>query len=341
MLSPKKAQSVQLLRPDNFTAPSRTPWGGQRLLDHYKGDLGIEASGPVGESWEVSVSELPSSLAGGGSLEELFAEDPVHWLGERSASSLLVKLLDAALPLSVQIHPTDDDPVLAPDEGGKPEAWYILDADEGAGVYLGLADGVDEAAMSACLDEEGDVASLLRFVPATPGDFFLIAPRTPHAIGGGLTLIEPQRVRPGKRGLTYRYWDWNRRYDAKGKPDPAGQPRELHRERALAVTDWDRAWGDWLDGAHQRCGVPAPSAPAEATVLCEGPDLAVVRWAGTGALEVPEAPYLRSLTVAGGSIEVDGVLVKRGESAVIAASAGPLSARLDHAHALICWVSAA
>ena len=68
----------------------------------------------------------------------------------------------------------------------------------------------------------GDASALLRFVPVAPGDFFTIGPGTPHAIGPGLTLVEPQQVLPGRRGLTYRYWDWNRRYDAEGRPDPQG-----------------------------------------------------------------------------------------------------------------------
>ena len=47
------------LRPDNFTPPSRTPWGGTRLMQRYKVDLGIRSVAPdavVGESWELSVS---------------------------------------------------------------------------------------------------------------------------------------------------------------------------------------------------------------------------------------------------------------------------------------------
>ena len=61
-----------------------------------------------------------------------------------------------------------------------------------------------------------------------------------HAVGRGVTLVEPQYVAPGRRGVTLRYWDWNRRYDAHGKQDANGQARELHVERALEVTDWAR-----------------------------------------------------------------------------------------------------
>src|SRR5690606_38348546 len=83
---------------------------------------------------------------------------------------------------------------------------------------------------------ERSLRELLRFVPVEPGDFFVIDAGTPHAIGEGLTLVEPQHVVPGLRGVTYRYWDWDRRYDAQGRPSPEGEPRALHAEHALAVT---------------------------------------------------------------------------------------------------------
>lgn len=332
---------VRALRPDNFTAAKRTPWGGRRIVDVLKAPLGVKRAGQVGESWEVSVSELPSVTREGTPLPSLLASAPAHWLGEAEAplgaTRLLVKLLDAAEPLSVQIHPSDDDPALAPDEGGKPEAWYVLHAEQGAGIYLGLREGVDRAAMAGCLDEGGDASALLRFVPVEPGDFFTIDPGTPHAIGAGLTLLEPQRVTPGRRGVTYRYWDWNRRYDADGRPSPEGSPRPLHRDRALEVTDWDRDWGRWLQGARNRLGAPTPTAPAELTPIVED-TLGAARWTGTGEGSLPALARLRGVTVVEGELTLDGVRLRGGESAVVAAAAPDLPARLEGAHALVCWI---
>ena len=68
--------------------------------------------------------------------------------------------------------------------------------------------------------ESAASGSLVR-VPVTTGDFFVVPAGTPHAIGGGIVLVEPQRVLPGRRGVTYRYWDWNRRYDASGHASSA------------------------------------------------------------------------------------------------------------------------
>ena len=66
---------------------------------------------------------------------------------------MLVKLLDAASRLSLQIHPSGDDPSLGPGESGKQEVWVILHAEPGAGVHLGLAEGVDETLLRSTLQQ--------------------------------------------------------------------------------------------------------------------------------------------------------------------------------------------
>jgi mannose-6-phosphate isomerase class I len=349
-----------LVRPDNFTPPARTPWGGQRITAHYKADLNLPAalrSASVGEAWEVSFGpELPSRTIEGTLLSELVASDPRGYLGaeaERGASALLVKLLDAADELSVQIHPSVDDPSLAPDETGKPECWYIVEAQPGAGIYLGLQPDASSERMRAALADGADVSQLLRFQPVIEGDFYLLPPGLPHAIGRGVTLIEPQYVTPGKKGLTLRYWDWNRRYDAAGKLDPAGRGRELQVERALAVTDWRSASDtDWL--AAQRCalGPARVSDAASCKILCgpeagaavHSPYLRAARVSGRGSLRLPHWDTLRALTVVAGSVQIQGafgtLVVPRGTSAVLPAALDELNCELDRAHALVSSVVA-
>src|SRR5690606_32023453 len=110
---PIRHMKPSLLRPDNITSPARTPWGGRKILDHYKRglELGAAAALPLaGESWEISVEpSFPSRLAEGGALlGAVIAADPVGWLGREAArrhggqTPLLVKLLDTAQSLSVQ-----------------------------------------------------------------------------------------------------------------------------------------------------------------------------------------------------------------------------------------------
>jgi len=339
-----------LLRPDNFTPTSRTPWGGDRIVARLKRDA-IGRDRAVGESWEVSVEpDFPSTTVDGDSLDAIVRADPVRWLGtsypRAPSTELLVKLLDAKDDLSVQIHPTDDYEKLAAAQGGKPETWYVVDADEGACIYLGLGEGVDEAALRSAVSNGGNVASLLVRVPVSPGDFFVIAPGTPHAIGRGCLLVEPQRVTPGRRGVTYRFWDWNRRYDSAGRVDPSGTPRSLHVEHAIAVTDFGRPRGDaYLALVHRAAGVPSLDGAAIRTALCSptGPlvsnDLTVDRLEGTGAVEL-ESGLFHGLVVLEGSVRIgdgDGLVVERGRSAAIPAGA-TFTLELDRAHAILAAV---
>ena len=364
-VGPRNWRRPLLLRPDNFTPPARTPWGGDRIAGTLKADAGLEVGGRVGEAWELSVEpDFPSRLVDGPTLDEVLRADPAL-LGVEAAlgsTALLVKLVDAADDLSVQIHPTDGDPHLAADESGKPELWYIIAADPAggalageryttrAGLYLGFRDGVSRRDVEAAIDDEGEVDALMSFVPVSPGDLFLIEPGTPHAIGRGVLLLEPQRVSPGKRGITYRYWDWSRRYDTAGQLDPAGEPRELHRQRALDVTHWEGLRGNALvDRIRHRAG-PAPidgSANLAVLVSPEGPLRSEVfslqRLAGSGALELPASDRLRSLTVLGGRLVLrDGESIlelARGQTAALPACLGPLQVHLDGAHAMLCCLT--
>jgi mannose-6-phosphate isomerase class I len=346
------APEPALLRADNFTPPSRTPWGGERILRDYKREhLPARAEQRVGESWEVSVEpDFPARLEDGRLLSEYIAAHPQDVLGgeaERAhdGTALLVKLIDAREPLSVQIHPADDYLGLANGEGGKPESWYVLEREPGAGLYLGFVAGTQERDVRAALHEGRTLEPLLRFVPVEPGDFFLIDAGTPHAIGGGLTLVEPQYVTPGRRGVTYRYWDWNRRYDALGRPDPAGSARPLHVEHALAVTAWERVrTATFVESIRVRAGAPDVAAPASVLPLAgagalPSAFLQVVRLAGTGSTRLPALDRMLAITVVAGSLRIGDLQVERGRSAVVPARLGGAPVELVAAHAIVSAVT--
>jgi mannose-6-phosphate isomerase len=194
----------------------------------------------IGESWEFSCEPaFPSRLAGRpGTLSDAFKA-----LGQPEAQ-ILVKLLNAAEPLSLQLHPTDDDPALKPGECGKPESWLVLDAEPGAGIYLGFSRAVSREELRRAIEAGGGaVRDLLHLEVVRPGDYFEIEPGVTHSIGPGVTLLEPQRVLAGKNGVTLRLWDWDRRYDRNGQPDPAGEPRALHVDAGLRLADPERQVG--------------------------------------------------------------------------------------------------
>jgi mannose-6-phosphate isomerase len=166
-------------------------------------------------------------------LGALVAADPVGIVGRRGLSAtanqplfpLLVKLIDAAENLSIQVHPDD---IAASTVGklGKTEAWHILAAAPDAVLYLGLRTDVSIADFAACCNRGGETAGLLRQIPAVPGTTLLIPAGTVHALGAGVLVYEVQQP----SDLTYRLDDW-------GRVDAAGRPRELHVDLGLSVVD--------------------------------------------------------------------------------------------------------
>src|SRR3954471_288829 len=109
-------------------------WGGRRLSDRLGKPL--PAAGPYGESWDLSDHPLHRSVVASGplagrTLRELMERDAPGLVGRDPGPGFpwLVKFLDAADWLSVQVHP-DERAVktLLPGEGSKTEAWFILDA---------------------------------------------------------------------------------------------------------------------------------------------------------------------------------------------------------------------
>jgi mannose-6-phosphate isomerase len=323
--------SPELLQPDNFTPPQRTPWGGRRIVEQYKRGLELSdasrAYAVVGESWEVACdAEYPSVVRRTNRpLAALIAAQQKAWLGnDVSQLPLVVKWIDTADRLSVQVHPPKDFVGLRAGESGKWEAWWILDAEPDAGVYLGFKGGVTRAEVQRCAAAGGAIDALLNFVRVDAGDVFVIEPGTPHALGAGLTLLEPQVVAPGKSGVTYRFWDWNRRYDGTGRPAANGAPRALHLAESMAVTRWDAACDDNFAATCRKRARPLPAGAALAReVLVETGDLIVERWSGSGQLSSSGGAF-RTLTCVAGNLkfesEAGSVTLRTGESAVVPAA---------------------
>lgn len=338
-----------LLRGDAVTSPQRTPWGGTRLAKLF--DKGADPNARIGESWELSLGdELPSTVRGSNErLTRVIAADPMGWLGRDPgrAQSLLVKMLDADAPLSVQIHPHNDDPMLASNESGKPESWYVIAAEPKAWIAFGWNAGVTRGDVEQALARgDGSLARLLQRVEVEVGDTFIVDAGTPHAIGPGVTLIEPQYVADAKRGLTYRYWDWDRLYDARGLESSAGSKRALHVDDALRVTNWSRNGADLLSSAFDRAGVPdlnealthrliAGARGAHEGRVLASEFLRMERFTGTGSIAIPPVEMLQAWTVADGEGRVVSragevlVTFHRGQTFAFPASLADAQTRLE------------
>ena len=209
LLSLDLTQAVAL-RPNNFTALSRTPWAGKALAKGIKKRHATDSDQPIGESWELSCDpEAPSKLlqVSDATLADLIACRTSECLSGnlvaagRTTCDILVKLINPALPLSLQIHPSDDNKLLKSNECGKPESWLVLSCDKGSGLYIGFSRHLDKRDIQRLLETNQFSADLLQFVPVKPGDFFEIEPHVPHAIGPGVVLLEPQRVIAEKIGF--------------------------------------------------------------------------------------------------------------------------------------------
>jgi len=208
-------------------------WGGRELVQRFA--LQPEFAGPLGETWELSDYPGEETTVRGGhhagkSLRSLMEEAPAAMLGSSQPTAdgrfpLLVKFLDAADDLSVQIHPPDGP--LSPTGVGKTEAWYILDSKPGSAVICGLRPGTKPETFRA---EAGDarVREHLAEIPVAAGDCLLVPAGQTHAIRGGVVLCEIQQT----SDVTYRMYDWDRL-------GLDGQARETHLQQALEVVDYE------------------------------------------------------------------------------------------------------
>jgi mannose-6-phosphate isomerase len=164
----------------------------------------------------------------------------------------MLKILDAADDLSVQVHPSDAQVTAAQraqGHRGKTESWVVLDAAADAQVLWGTktAMRLDEARQVAA---RGELHRVLKHVPVEAGSVIHNPAGTVHAVGRGLKIFELQQA----SDVTYRLDDY-------GRKGADGRTRDLHLEAGLAVADLS-AGGD----PHPHV---EPGAPAHTLVACE------------------------------------------------------------------------
>ena len=200
---------------------------------------------------------------------------------------LLVKFIFTTERLSIQVHPGGP--------GGKTEMWYVLRADPGAVIGLGLRERVSrerlrEAALS------GEIERLVNWIPVRPGDTFFTPPGAIHAIGAGIVLCEIQQ----NCDVTYRLYDY-------------GRPRELHLEQAIAVADPGPHPGKSISGG-------------ETLVSCEHFVTDLLCWEGESSYKADPSRF-QLLVVVEGSGALDRQSFRAGEVWRVPAGTPPVSCR--------------
>lgn len=222
-------------------------WGGEKLKELF----GRESGSKVAESWEISVHADGMSRCEEGTLAEYLSAHPNAVDGAGSDMPVLIKYIDAAQNLSVQVHPNDQYAKAVEGDNGKTEMWYIVQAEEGAGIYCGFRRDTNREEFLQRV-QDGTVEELLNFIPVKAGDCFLIKAGTVHAICAGCVICEVQQ----SSNVTYRIYDYKR----KGAD---GKERPLHVEKAVEVIDF----GAYRD--ETKSGEPSSVAGGKMRLLTE------------------------------------------------------------------------
>ena len=266
-------------------------WGGTKLHSEYGKDGEV-----VAEAWELSFHKdgltlIDSGENKGKTLSEVCSKKD---FGKNCAAfpffPTLVKIIDADKPLSVQVHPSDEYALKSEGQFGKTEMWHILDAEDGAYLYLGLNRNVGKDEFAHAIENK-TVCDLLNKVPVKKGDTYFIKSGTIHAIGAGITLYEVQQ----NSSLTYRVYDFDR-------VDKAGNRRELHIEKAKAVADLNKY------------EVPDP---ARKGFLGGCPYFSAYKIKGSSV--VGEKDSFVCVTVTEGKYDADGITLSKGDSFFVSA----------------------
>jgi mannose-6-phosphate isomerase len=252
-------------------------------------------------------TEIPAVFGptGGRRIGELWFEHP-----DVTNDPLLAKYICTSEKLSIQVHPDESYARSKGLRSGKTECWYIVDAEEGATIGLGLTANLSpDEIRSAALD--GSIERLIDWKIVAAGDFVHVPAGTIHAIGAGITLLEFQQ----NADVTYRLYDY-------------GRPRELHLEDGVAVST------PAYDEANFR-----PAGGPVNDVLVSGSHFTLVRADRSEA--IPDAilsrrrwamPIQGSASAGGVSVQSGGcLLVEAGEpltippsSVVLVGAEGPL-----------------
>lgn len=206
-------------------------WGGHRLAEEY----GIQSDKDVlAEAWVLSCHPdgpcvIVNGPNAGKTLAQYIQENGSRALGTHCRRfrdfPILVKFIDAAQNLSVQVHPGNRYALAEEHQYGKTEMWYVMDAAPNSFLYYGFKREVSQEEFARRIQED-TLLEVLNAVPVQKGDVLFIESGTIHAIGAGILIAEIQQ----NSNVTYRVYDY-------GRVGKDGKKRDLHIEKALAVTN--------------------------------------------------------------------------------------------------------
>ena len=198
-------------------------WGGAKLRPEIV---------PTAEAWVIYAdNRISSGPYAGRTLSDISLEFGSDLLGARAVTQtgnrfpVLVKILDCAQWLSLQVHPNDEQAKRLEGDGffGKTEAWHVLEVEPNAKLIAGMKPNITAEALADSI-RNGTIAETAQSIEVKEGDTLFMSPGTIHALGPGMLIYEIQQT----SDLTYRVYDWGR---------PETETRKLHIEKALAVSN--------------------------------------------------------------------------------------------------------
>ncbi len=200
-------------------------WGGTTLKTKFNKSTDLD---PVAESWELSCHKDGHSTVCGGefdgkTLDSVINQYP-HILGTNNPGTelpILIKLIDAADNLSVQVHPNDELAKKWEGQNGKTEMWYVIDAKKDARITYGVKEETSKDVLAESIRTKR-LETILNSVPSKKGDVFFVEAGTIHAIGKGNLIAEIQQ----NSNVTYRLYDY-------GRIGKDGKERELHIDKGV------------------------------------------------------------------------------------------------------------
>ncbi len=276
-------------------------WGGTKLKEKY----GKVSSGEiVAETWELSYhKDGPSRLEDGSLITEALTDEEIGTnCADFSFFPTLVKLIDARQDLSVQVHPSDAYALKNENSFGKTEMWYIVEADEGAGIYLGFKKDTTPEEFEEAI-KTNTLTDLLNFYEVKAGECYFIPSGTIHAIGAGCLICEIQQ----NSNLTYRVYDY-------GRKDKNGKERELHVEKAKLVTNLS---------AYTAAPLGIPNKYGEYLGISKYFTVTKVSVDGVKTVDMDKSSF-KAFTCVAGEGTLDDESIKRGDTRLITAHDGTI-----------------
>jgi mannose-6-phosphate isomerase len=280
-------------------------WGGRRLRPEAE---------RTAEAWVVYEQDrILSGLWSGLTLGEAAAREGQTLLGSKPFARtgtrfpLLIKLLDCADWLSLQVHPDDKLAVEmeGPGQFGKTEAWHFIETQPGAKILCGLkpqtaASTLREAILNGTLLEH------MLSLDVHAGESIFIPAGMIHALGPGMLVYEVQQT----SDWTYRVYDWGR---------PATPQRPLHLEKSIQASKPD------LSGALLASPQPADGS-RQRLITCDYFTLEMLQASSQPIQAEADETSFHTLTLINGSATLEGegwdLRLERFQSALIPAGAG-------------------